>query len=220
VEAAFDKETGVFEAISEVFQSLSTERALHLDKVAFARYVLSEVNRLREDARRNSLPATELVEAFDKNFRALFSKLNAMRRDAEREARGERVSFRVDRAKRSFILDHPVKATKEQAVILLEEVEVVLDDSHESDAIRTEIQALRRDFHFDIGLKEEIADFDGFKQRLERLKYAGRLATQEEAKECVTAPSPVLADTVEGAEKMVKVVTDGEPGSSRSGRAV
>ena len=192
----FKKEHGVFCALAEVLKQVSADEPIHLDKVAFARYVLLETAQLREEQRRGSSVAAELLPIFDKNFQTLFSKLNGMRRDAEREARGERVSFRVDRAKRSFVLDHPVTATKEQAVVLLEEIDAVLDGSQESDEIRTEIQAIRRDFQLDVGLKEQITELGQFKLRLDRLKYAGRIATQEK-KLVPSLAKPALEGVVE-----------------------
>ena len=186
----FKKEEGIFSALSKTLKSVRANELLHLDKVAFARYVLHEALQLREDLRTGSPVAAETIQIFDKNFQILFSKLNFMRRDAEREARSERVSYRVDRAKKSFVLDHPVQATKEQAVVLLEEIEAVLDTSQESDEIRAEIQSVRRDFNLDIGLKEEIRNLDDFKERLDRLKYAGRIAVQD--KTLIIVPKKVV----------------------------
>ena len=189
----YQKDEGVFKALSKVFSGIPAPQPLHLDKVAFARHVLEETARLRLEQASNSVDAAELIGAFDKNFSALFTKLNAMKRDAEREARGERVSFRVERAKKAFIMDHPLTATKEQVVILLEEIEAVLDSSQESDEIRTEIQSVRRDFKLDIGLKEDVSDIATFKERLERLKYAGRIASQD-------GDSVATSDTLLGSE--------------------
>jgi hypothetical protein len=215
VRKQFKKEFGVFNALVEVLTQIPASEPIHLDKVAFARYALAETALLREEQRRGSIDAGAHVQEFDKNFQTLFSKLNAMRRDAEREARGDRVSVRVDRAKKSFILDHPMTATKEQAVILLEEIEAVLDSSQESDAIRAEIQGIRRDFQLGIGLKDVIGDLTEFKLRLDRLKYAGRIATQDET----TLPAPAKqvlnpgmdVPPTKGAQEAISGAPDAKP---------
>ncbi len=197
---AFNPARGVFEALADVFASARDERP-HLDKVGFARCVLHVVQNLRVNAASGNTDAKALVESFDRNFRSLFAKLNHMRRDAERESRGDRVSSRVERAKRSFVLDHPKTATKEQAAMLLEDIEAVLDQTFESDEVRNQVQRLRREFQLDINLTEPIRDLATFKEQLERLRYAGRLATQERIGEASTAvPSkvtPIVEPTVE-----------------------
>lgn len=72
--------------------------------------------------------------------------------------------------------------------MLLEDLEAVLDDdSKESDEAKREIQAIRRDFQLkeNGNLTEE--PYETFRERLERLKYAGRLSTQEPDDELVTS---------------------------------
>ncbi len=54
-----------------------------------------------------------------------------------------------------------------------------MDNSLEGDEIRTQIHGLRREFKIDDDLTEPVPDYEDFKQRLEHLKYAGRLASQE-----------------------------------------
>ena len=102
-----------------------------------------------------------------------------MQRDAERELTTERVSRRVERAKQSFFQDHPDGARREHAFVLFEEIEASLDGSQESDHIRAELSGLRRDFKVEDDVTEPIPDYDRFLERLEKLTYAGRLATQE-----------------------------------------
>ncbi|MGD9689482.1 MAG: ATP-dependent endonuclease [Phycisphaerales bacterium] len=189
VRNAFNPARGVFEALAGVFAGVRDERP-HLDKVGFARSVLEVTQSLRINGASGNMDAKALVESFDHNFRGLFAKLNHMRRDAERESRGDRVSSRVERAKRSFVLDHPKIATKEQAALLLEDIEAVLDQTFESDEVRNHVQRLRREFQLDVNLTEPIGDLAAFKEQLERLRYAGRLATQERMSETSTAPIP------------------------------
>jgi predicted ATP-dependent endonuclease of OLD family len=189
VRKALVQEKGIFPALEEAFAAAHPDKP-HLDKVGFARFVPQEATVLRELAKSGNQDAIQSMERFDANFRALFSSLNHMRRDAERESRGERVSSRVERAKRSFVLDHPTSASKEQAAILLEDIEAVLDKTLESDQIRNEVQRLRREFKLDVDLTEQISDLPAFRHQLERLKYAGRLATQEHRAAAAVAASP------------------------------
>lgn len=111
-------------------------------------------------------------------MRLLFRKLRRMQRDAERELSGDRVSRRVDRAKNSFLRDHPDEAKREQALVLLEEIEAALDSSLESEAVVIGLQRLRRDFRLDVDVTEPIQDYAQFRNRLDSIKYLGRLVTQ------------------------------------------
>ena len=94
------------------------------------------------------------------------------------ERTSERVSSRVNRAKEAFLNDRPSGARRENAVVILEETEHALDNSEESDAIRAELQSLRRDFKLDEAPSDPIDDYKTFRDRLESVRYAGRLATQ------------------------------------------
>jgi hypothetical protein len=188
IRSTYRAQDGLYPALAGTFSAAHPNQP-HLDKVGFARFVLDEVVSLRGLAGQGDDEAGRAVDSFDRTFKALFSRLNQMRRDAERESRGERVSSRVERAKRSFILDHPTSATREHAAILLEDIEAVLDKTLESDEIRNEVQRLRRDFQLDVDPKEPVADLEAFKQQLERLKDAGRLASQEPSSTAATASS-------------------------------
>lgn len=85
-----------------------------------------------------------------------------MQRKAERETSQERISRKVDRVIESFRSDHPTSAKREEAILLLEEVESALDDSSEADTVRLELQKLRRDYDLSEpkpGLVERFSDF-------------------------------------------------------------
>lgn len=193
-----DKSNGLFALLQDAFAN-AREDEPHLDKVGFARCVIEHVSELRRRAAAGDVEADDLVKKFDKNFRAVFVKLNSMKRDAERESRGERVANRVERAKRSFVLDNPLTATRERGALLLEEIEAVLDQTMESDEIRSQIQGLRRDYQLDINLTEHLPDLRKFIESLERLRYAGRLATQQNPNDTrvasATSPSTVELQT-------------------------
>lgn len=88
-----------------------------------------------------------------------------------REVTTEKTSAKIKRLKRSFLLDHPTNALKERASVLLEEVEAVLDNSVDAEALRSQIRTTRRDFELDDDPTKSISDFDGFRDALEQLVY-------------------------------------------------
>ncbi|MFJ4851463.1 AAA family ATPase [Streptomyces sp. NPDC088733] len=135
----------------------------HLDKVGFARSVMEAV---RHD--------DDLVDAaaiMDRNFRTLFRELARMQRQAMREITTERTSAKIKRLKRSFLLDHPVGATREAAALLLEDVEALLDNSVDAEALRSEIRGIVRTFDLDDDPIEPITNFEAFRGALETLVY-------------------------------------------------
>jgi predicted ATPase len=143
----------------------------HLDKVAFARCVIDDVRAPDRDGPE--------VENFESNFRLLFRELGKRVRDSERERNSERASRRVDRAIKGFLRDHPLSARGEDVHLLIDEIDAALDDSAESDTVRVALQAIRRDYVRDDDLTHNITGYEGFKDRLTRVKYAGRLASHE-----------------------------------------
>lgn len=123
--------------------------------------------------------AKEHLEHFERNMRILFRRLNQMQREADRERTIERVSDSVNRARASFLRDRPNQAKCEDIVVLFEQLEAVLDDSVEGDHIRTEIQTLRREFKIEEDLAKPIENYREFKDRLERVRYVAKQATQQ-----------------------------------------
>ena len=144
--------------------------------------------------------AAGVLAEFATKMKVLFRRLRGMQREAERELTAERVSARVNRAKDSFLNDRASGAKREHAFVLFEEMETALDNSEEADKIRIELQALRREFKIDEDLAEPISDFKTFCERLERVRYAGRLATQEPTLQESTVPAAqTTSSTIEAA---------------------
>lgn len=170
----------VFQALEDCLRELSPE--YHVEKIGYARAVADVLAtwRRREDEL-TRVSSGEYVE----RMKVLFRKLRDMQRRAERELISERVASRINRAKKSFLSDHPNGARREHAYLLLEEIEMALDDSGESDAIRLELQALRREFEIDETRSVPIDNYAEFTERLERLEYAGRIAAQDPDEEFV-----------------------------------
>ncbi|MEV6348369.1 AAA family ATPase [Actinoplanes sp. NPDC051851] len=149
----------------DALEQAAAERleGFHLDKVGFARSVLEAVS-----CDESLTVATQTMEA---NFRVLFRELGRRQRQAMREIATEKTSAKIKRLKRSFLLDHPATALKEQVMLLLEDVEAVLDNSVDAEALRSQIRSTRREFGLDDDPTTPIADFGAFRDRLEELVY-------------------------------------------------
>jgi hypothetical protein len=178
---ALDK--GIFKAIEACLKKIDPE--LHIEKIGFARTVIEVVADLAGRSKQD--PETAVLQEYETRMRFLFRRLRQMQRDAERELTSERVSARVNRSKDSFITDRAAGAKREHAFVLFEEIEAALDNSEEADQIKLELQAMRRDFKIDEDLTEPIDNFQQFRERLEGMRYAGRLATQNATLQEVTA---------------------------------
>lgn len=137
----------------------------HIEKLGFARAVIDICK----------TPETEhLAEAsslFLARMRQLFKELNVQRRQAERESTRERVGTRVDQQQIIFLRDHPAQATKEQALLCLENIEHVLDDTAEADAVRTKLAGLKRTFQLDDDLRETVPNYPSFAEGVRALKH-------------------------------------------------
>lgn len=93
---------------------------------------------------------------------------------------------KIERRKKDFNALHPISARREDGVRLLDEIEGVLESNIENEsikeieAIKNAIQNLRRHYNLDVDTSKTIHDYTGFQLGLERIKYAGLLASQEE----------------------------------------
>lgn len=232
IKAHFSDGVPVFKAIQKYLESLSP--AFHIEKIGFARAVNTTITKLDADKDTKGGPHSD-VSTFQQNMKVLFRRLAQMQRDALRELASERVSQRLDRAKRSFVQDHPDSAKREDAFVLFEEISAALDDTSESDHIRLEMQSLRRDFRIDDDLTAAIEDYPNFVERLQGLKYAARLATQDpnamsdalqtpevppvvgdRAPSSVQAGAPSASEKQEGTSKVAPPAATTEGGKTQS----
>ncbi|NEO84860.1 MAG: AAA family ATPase [Spirulina sp. SIO3F2] len=193
----------------------STKQSIEINKVGFARNVIRVVN---EWGREKSLSEAQsnALEIFEKNFRILFKKLNSMQRRAQQKLTNERLTQKIERLKKNFNAQHPVSARREDGVLLLDEIEGILDahigyDSiKEIEAIKSAIQNLRRDYKLDTDMNMAIHDYLGFQKGLERVKYAGLIASQDNGINPLTGYSDNTEKTVS------KSQTDNKPANNRS----
>lgn len=158
-------------ALEAITKYLGTvQDGVRIQKIGFARAVVAL---LRET------PDDDCVAQFETRVRALLRRLNQMQRRAVRERSMGQVSRRVHREAARFARDHAKTARKEEALVLLETIEELLDDSREGDTIRFELNALRRRFALNEGIAKPIAKYHEFLKDLAEAQYAGRRSVQE-----------------------------------------
>jgi len=174
---ALSKSSSLFEAIEAALTALGQD--LHITKIGFARALVEVVAELRRVTTTNPDLMAPL-QIYDSRMKILFRRLNAMSRSAEREQSNDRVSQRVDRAKKSFLQDHPSSASREQAHVLFEDMLAALDpDSLESDSVRLAIQQARREHSIEVNMTDPVEDFPKFRETLQSIRYAAKQATQD-----------------------------------------
>ena len=169
-EVSFTDCTSTHEALEKAAASKLT--GFHLDKVGFARSVM--------DAVHHDENLADAAATMDGNFRVLFRELGRRQRQAMREITSEKTGAKIKRLKQSFVLDHPAGATREEATLLLEEVEAALDNSLDAEDLKSQIRAVRRTFELDEEQTEPIKDFGAFRNALEILVYREVNEAQEE----------------------------------------
>ncbi|BAZ41990.1 ATP-dependent OLD family endonuclease [Calothrix sp. NIES-4101] len=186
------------------------DKNLVVNKVGFARNVLCVVQQWSQQRKSLQKAESEALQTFEDNFRVLFRQLNGMQRRAQQKLTHEKLSQKIERLKKNFVALHPVSARREDAVILLDEIEGILESNIENEAvkeieaIKSAIQNLKRDYQLDVDMNNAIHDYIGFQMGLERVKYAGLLASQEETVEIAQVEEAItVADEDAQANKSV-----------------
>lgn len=165
----------LFDAIEKSVESLSKD--FHIEKVGFARSLIDVLKRQLIESGDEEIASA--ITEFENNMKILFSRINKMRREAERELTAERVSAKVDRLKKAFVRDYVESPIREHAYLLFEEIDASLDNTRESDSIRTTLQRIRRDFQIDDERHLPINNYYKFKESLEEIYYSPKHDTQE-----------------------------------------
>ncbi|GAA2558183.1 hypothetical protein GCM10010423_70020 [Streptomyces levis] len=167
---AFDSDEGTHDALEHA--AARKLDGFHLDKVGLARNILDVLTH-EEDA------LADAIAILDNNFRVLFRELSSRQRKALREITTERTTSKIKRLRNSFLLDHPAGATREQATLLLEDIDASLDNSVDADDLRSQLLTVRRTFALDEEPRDPIDDFAAFQEALQRLAYRPVNAAQE-----------------------------------------
>ena len=165
---------GLVSALEVAVRTATPLESFELDKIAFARNVLRELSlRSASDASLTTLQA---------NFECLFAALGARQRSAERVESTDRISKRINRTKDRFFRFHDSRATREDVILLIEEITSQLDTSEEAEAVRSEMRLWHTRFHLDDDVREPVEDINALKSALNTLAYTGqRLSAAEVA---------------------------------------
>lgn len=178
----------ILDAIDETlkdYSDLVEDLKIGKNKAGFARNVIQVINKWSKQQNLNESQINSL-DIFEHNFKTLFKKLNFMQRSAQQKLTNEKLYQKIDRFKKDFITLHPISAMREDGIRLLDAIGNILEDNIdkesmiEIEAIRKQMQNLRRDYKLETDMNTAIDDYPGFLKGLERIKYAGLLASQEE----------------------------------------
>lgn len=146
-----------------------------IDKIAFAK-ALIDVCRAPGEA------MAPHVDVFLARMRTIFGAVNDAVRRATDDAANRKLEAVVEDRVGLFRVDNPNSATREQAVIVLRQVEAQLDDSPEAEAIRAAMVPLHRIHRLNEEPAEPVPDYEGFLEGLAGLKHAWRALVTDAAK--------------------------------------
>ena len=174
-----DKKSGIFKAIEQCVKAKLGE-TFHIEKSGFARSVVDVMNRIS----RQSNPGEALskgADIFRANMRVLFYELNRIQRLAETERSREKISQKIKRTRKGFFQNHPNSATYQDAVVLLESIELELEDDRDAEAVKNSLHTIRRDFNLSENPTDLISNYGTFKERMNTVVYGAVLAAEEQA---------------------------------------
>ncbi|NMO00260.1 hypothetical protein HH308_03415 [Gordonia sp. TBRC 11910] len=175
---------GTIDAVEQAIRRIAAEENFELNKIGFARSVLSVLVELASEA-----PQERDRQVLAKNFRLLFSALGVRQRAAVRAESVERVASRINRARDRFMREHVSTATREHVLLLIEEISGQLDDSEEAEDVRAEMRSWRTRFHLNEDPREVIEDIEKLHTALRSLAYLGK---RNAASEPTTPHTPTL----------------------------
>jgi len=159
------KNKGLLDELECAIRDLSGESNFHLDKIGFARSVLSVLQQ-----RAANDPELGTVES---NFRLLLAELGRRQRKAVQAESAERISSRINRARDRFLRAHPERARREHVHLLIEEISGQLDNSNEAEDVRAAMRSWHQLFKLDDDPRGEIENFDELAGALKALAYTG-----------------------------------------------
>jgi len=165
---------GLVSALEAAVRSMTPVAAFELDKIAFARNVLRELS-LRP-------PTDDAVVSMRRNFECLFAALGSRQRAAERAESTDRISKRINRAKDRFFRFHSAGASREDVILLIEEITSQLDASEEAEEVRSEMRLWYKRFGLDDDVREAVEDIDDLKSALNTLAYTGQRKSASQAR--------------------------------------
>lgn len=161
------KNAGTLKFLEKEIASKTGISAFHLDKVAFARATVDALTSSTGD-----LQATEDDrQTAATNFKILLKNIALRQRNAERAEAVQKISSRINRAKRDFTRTHESQARREDVVTLIEEIGSQLDRSPEAEDVRAEMRTWHARFELDSDPRKLVADYDLLRKALDGLAY-------------------------------------------------
>jgi hypothetical protein len=111
----------------------------------------------------------------------MFRRLSRLQREAMKDIATEKIGSKVRRLTRLFLRDHPATATREQAAVLMEEIDASLDNSLESEDLKSRTRDVRRRFRLDDEPTAQVDDLGAFRSILDTLVYGVVIKVQDDA---------------------------------------
>ncbi len=200
---AWQGELQQYDAINAVVSRVVSPE-MHVDKMGLAREIIDLVK--ENHVAKEPMVVPDQLADFEHNVGLLIRKLSEMQRRVERETSQERISRKIDRVIKSFRSDHPVSAKREEAILLIEDIESALDDSHEADPVRFALQRLKRDFDLTEPKPGVVEKFPEFSTALGQVRYSARNAVQEEVIDLTSGRETNIRSTPAGLVSTREVV--------------
>ena len=170
------KEHDIYRAI-EIYILENFDSEIQIDKVGFCRNVLKSLAGHKSRSG-NVLFKEADFNTFVNNFRKLFYKLNKKMNKAKQRSEKSELSEKISRIKKRFLQKHPAIAKCEDAILLIQDIEHILDDNYdretsfEIDKIREVLQNLKNTYKLDIkyNVAKHIDGYEGFLIGLDAVK--------------------------------------------------
>ncbi len=93
----------------------------------------------------------------------------------------QKASEKVKRQEELFFNNHPNGANKEDALVFLDNLKIMLttDTSFDGGAIKNAIECIIRDYELNKNLTERIEKYESFKNDVKGLPYQGKKKSEE-----------------------------------------
>lgn len=160
--------TGLLGKLERIVRERTDQPKFHLDKVAFARAVVTTLERLSSAP--DSEDNADLARALS-NFKSLLSALSFRQRKALRAEAVDKISSRINRAKRQFLRTQHGSARHEDVLALIEEIGSQLDNSSDAEDVRATMRQWRERFKLDDDPRAQVEDYSALVKAIESLAY-------------------------------------------------
>lgn len=161
------KNSGALKFLEKAIASKTGISTFHLDKVAFARATVDALTGTSGDL----VAIEEDREVAAENFKLLLKATALRQRKAERAESVQKISSRINRAKKDFTRTHGSQARREDVITLIEEIDAQLDRSPEAEDVRAEMRTWYSRFELDTEPRKIVANPDGLLGALDSLAY-------------------------------------------------